>query len=246
MKTTIEVFNIQIKKKDGIVDFGSDPDIFNLLSDNNNGFVSHIDKNKTGDVPSLHRTVRIPADEINDEGETIKYHHKSERGRYLCGIIETGAYGKEYEIANKDTPQDVSYVIGKEQAIIKPFFYFLKIPRTGNKALLILERTDNEGIYPLINILLKTFFDNVFGIDKLFKIEKSNIVLGTYLDELSSGRYKSVTLTANKLSTDKSDRYVGQLESTDYTLELTIKFKNKLGSDKGKRPKLTSCVSGLE
>lgn len=232
MRTTIEVFSIQFKNKDGIIDLNSEPDLFNLISDDETGFVNHIDKNNTGDVPTLHRTVRIPANEINEEGETIKYHHKSIRERYICGIIETGAYGKEYEIANKDTPQDVTYTVSKEQAIIKPFFYYLKIPRTGNKALLILERTDNEGIYPLMNILLKTFLNNTFGIDKLFKIEKNNIVLGSYLEELSSSRYKSITLSANNYSTDQCDRYFGHLESTDFTMELTIKFKNKLGFEK--------------
>lgn len=232
MRTTIEVFNIQIKNKDGFVDFASDPDIFDLLSDNDNGFVSHVDKNRTGDVPHLQRTVRIPANEINEEGDTVKYHHKSISERYICGIIETGAYGKEYEIANKDTPQDVAYTVGKEQAIIKPFFYYLKIPRKGHTALLILERTDNEGIYPLMNILLTTFFRDLLGADKLFKIEKSNIILSSYLKELSSGRYKSITLTSNKHSTDLCDSYGGGLESTDYTMELTVKFKNKLGFDK--------------
>lgn len=128
--------------------------------------------NKTGDIPVLQRTVRIPAEEINAEGETVKYHHRNVEERYICGIIETGAYGKEYEIADKDSPNDIAYKVDKDQAIIKPFFYFLKIPRRGSKALLILERTDNEGIFPLMVILLKTFINNYYGIDKGYSIEK--------------------------------------------------------------------------
>lgn len=233
MRTTIEVFSIQIKSKtDGIYDFSSDPDFFNIVSDEGTGLIHHIDTNGTGDVPSLQRTVRIPANELSDEGETLKYHHKNTRERYICGIIETGAYGKEYEIANKDTPKDVSYTVGREQAIIKPFFYYLKIPRNGTKALLILERTENEGIYPLMNLLLKNFLDRTFGIEKLFRIDKSNIILGDYLNDLKSGRYKQITLTANQPSADCSDRYFGNLEPTDYTMELVIKFKNKLGQNK--------------
>lgn len=233
MRTTIEVFSIQIKSKtDGILDFASEPDFFNIVSDDETGLIHHIDVYGTGDIPTLQRTVRIPANEVSDEGETLKYHHKNARERYICGIIETGAYGKEYEIANKDTPKDVSYTVGKEQAIIKPFFYYLKIPRHGTKALLILERTDNEGIYPLINLLLKNFLDRIFGVEKLFRIEKSNIVLGDYINDLKSGRYKSITLTANQQSTDCAERYFGNLETTDYTMELVVKFKNHLDEDK--------------
>lgn len=77
--------------------------------------------NKTGDIPVLQRTVRIPAEEINAEGETVKYHHRNVEERYICGIIETGAYGKEYEIADKDSPNDIAYKVDKDQAIIKPF-----------------------------------------------------------------------------------------------------------------------------
>lgn len=233
MRTTIEVFSIQIKSKtDGLFDFSSEPDLFEIISNEERGLVHHIDISGTGDVPTLQRTVRIPANEISDEGETLKYYHRNINSRYICGIIETGAYGKENEIANKDTPKNVSYTVGKEQAIIKPFFYFLKIPRHGTKALLILERTDNEGIYPLMNLLLKNFLDRTFGVEKLFKIEKNNIVLGDYIEDLQSGRYRSVTLTANQQATDCADRYFGNLESTDFTMELVLKFKNHLGEDK--------------
>lgn len=107
-----------------------------------------------------------------------------QRKGIFAGIIETGAYGKEYEIADKDSPNDIAYKVDKDQAIIKPFFYFLKIPRRGSKALLILERTDNEGIFPLMVILLKTFINNYYGIDKGYSIEKTNIILSSYLEEL--------------------------------------------------------------
>lgn len=108
----------------------------------------------------------------------------------------------------------------------------MKIPRNGTKALLILERTDNEGIYPLMNLLLKTFVNDTFGIEKGFSIEKTNIVLGTYMEELTSGRYKSLTLTANRGSSDTANRYFGNLETTDYSMELVVKFKNNLGAKK--------------
>ena len=232
MRTTIEVYDIQIKRSGTLMDFGEDPDFFDIISNEETGFVHHVDMNKTGDIATLKRTVRIPATITNDDGDLIKFHHSNKRERYICGIIESGPYGKEFDVANKDTPNEVAYTVGKDQAVIKPFFYYLKIPRHGDRALLILERTDNEGIFPLMQLLLKTFLNDHYGIEKGYTIEKNNIILNTYLEELNEGRYKSLTLTALQPSSDASDRYFGGLESKDFTMELKIKFKNNLGDAK--------------
>lgn len=232
MRTTIEVFSIKIKTKDGYVDFGGNIDYFDLMSDTENGLFHHIDVTSTGDIPTLQRTVKIPSSYTNAEGDLVRFYHSNENERYICGIIETGTYGKEYEIARKNTPNEIEYVVDREHAIIKPFFFFFKIPRRGCEALMILERTDNEGIFPLMHLLLKTFLNDSLGIDNKFNIEKGNIVLNSYMEELTSGRYKSVTLSARQESTDAANRYFGHLESTEYTMELVVKFKNNLGSDR--------------
>ena len=234
MRTTIEIFDIQIKKRGAVIDFGEEPDLFSIISDKETGFVHHIDQNETGDIKQLKRTVRIPADIETDDGDIIKFHHTNSNQRYICGILETGPYGKEFDVADKDNPNNVTYTVGKDQAIIKPFFYYLKIPRHGNNALLILERTDNEGIFPLMQILLKTFFNDHYGIEKGYSLDKSNIILHSYLNELNEGKYNSLTLTALQRSDDASDRYFGGLESKDYSMELKIKFRNNLGVEKEK------------
>lgn len=232
MKTTIEVFSIKIKTKDGYVDFGGSIDYFNLMANPENGLFHHIDVTSTGDIPTLNRTVKIPASYTNAEGDLVRFYHSNESERYICGIIETGTYGKEYEIARKNTPTEIEYIVDREHAIIKPFFFYLKIPRRGNEALMILERTDNEGIFPLMLLLLKTFLNDSLGVENRFNIEKGNIVLNSYLEELTSGRYKSVTLSARQESSDAANRYFGDFESTEYTMELVVKFKNNLGADR--------------
>lgn len=232
MQTTIEVFNIKIKTKDGYVDFGGSLDYFDLMSNLETGLFHHIDYTSTGDIPTLRRTVKIPSSYVNAEGDPVRFYHSNEDERYICGIIETGTYGKEYEIARKNTPNEVEYVVDSEHAIIKPFFFFLKIPRHGSDALMILERTDNEGIFPLMHLLLKTFLIDTFGPENRFNVEKGNIVLNSYMEELTSGRYKSVTLSARRESPDMANRYFGNLESSEYTMELVVKFKNNLGIDR--------------
>lgn len=232
MKTTIEVYTIQIRKGHDYMDFGGDPDFFNVISDDETGFVHFVDNHSTGDVEQLSRTVRIPQECVTDVGDTVRFHHKNVRERYICGIIETGPYGKEFDIADKDNPADPAYRVTRNQAIIKPYFYYLKIPRRGNKALLILERTDNDGIYPLMQILLKSYLNDHYGVEQGYMVERKNVVLNEYMNELRNGRYKSMTLTANYEHSDRTDGYMDGLDNSDYTMELTIKFKNGLGLNK--------------
>lgn len=66
MKTTIEVYTIQIRKGHDYMDFGGDPDFFNVISDDETGFVHFVDNHSTGDVKQLSRTVRIPQECVTD------------------------------------------------------------------------------------------------------------------------------------------------------------------------------------
>lgn len=179
MKTTIEAYTITIRKKREKEpwSFADSPDIYKLLSDSETGFIKYIDKNVTGDLPAEKMTVRVPP-----EG-----HDHSDLKRYICGIIETGYYGKEYEAVDKDDPKDETKKIflGKSKAILKPFFYYIQIPRKGDKALVILERIDNNGIFPLIRSILISFLNFHFGAGDLYIIDRGSVVLGAYLKETS-------------------------------------------------------------
>lgn len=234
MKTTIEVLTFKVRKHRSFdfLSFSEEPDLYELLANDDNNFVNFIDKNITGDVEQAQRTVRIP---MKDEEHS--YHHHNDKFRYICGIIETGLYGKEYEIADKDTPKLVEFRVSKNSAIIKPFFYFIMIPRKGDKGLIILERTDNDGIFPLMKIILTSFINNHYGVEKGYTIEKSNLILGSYIEELMSGRYSSISLSANSLKKDIADRYFGVLNQEDFSLEFKIKIKGNLGLDKEKKIK---------
>ena len=229
MKTTIEAYTITIRKKREKEpwSFADSPDIYKLLSDSETGFIKYIDKNVTGDLPAEKMTVRGPP-----EG-----HDHSDLKRYICGIIETGYYGKEYEAVDKDDPKDETKKIflGKSKAILKPFFYYIQIPRKGDKALVILERIDNNGIFPLIRSILISFLNFHFGAGDLYIIDRGSVVLGAYLKKLREGKYNSLSLSANSIQTDASERYFGGLASEDFTLELTMKFKKNMSEVKEKK-----------
>lgn len=231
-KATIEAYTFSIRKKreKEYLSFSEYPDIYQILAHDTVSFIKYIDKNITGNVPTEKMTVRIP--------KTGHTHNDSER--CLCGIIETGHYGKEYEAVDKDDPRDEEkkVYLGKSKAIMKPFFYYIQIPRKGNKALIILERTENNGIFPLMRSILTAFFNNHFGIEENgYIIDRGNIILGSYLKKLSDGCYNSLSLSANSVPADVTERYFGVLNSEDFTLELTMKFKKGIGAVKEKKIK---------
>lgn len=231
MKTTIEAYSFTVRKKRDKepISFSDYPDIYQLLTHGSMKFIKYIDKNITGDVPAEKMTVRIPP----------KGHSHSDAERYLCGIIETGHYGKEYEAVDKDNPKDEEKKIylGKSKAIMIPFFYYIHIPRKGNKALMILERTENNGIFPLMRSILISFFNFHFGVEEGYTIDRGNIILGSYLKKLSDGKYNSLSLSANSVPTDIAERYFGVLDSEDFTLELTLKFRKNISETKEKKIK---------
>jgi len=96
MRTTIEVFTFKIRKHrtSDFLSFADEPDLYELLANDENNFTNFIDTNLTGDIEQAQRTVRIP-----QKVEGYSFHHHNNKARYICGIIETGLYGKEYEIA---------------------------------------------------------------------------------------------------------------------------------------------------
>lgn len=232
MTTTIEVFTFSIRKKRARepFSFSEEPDFFQMLIDKDNGWVSFIDKNVTGDLPAEKMTVKLP-----------NHYTVNTKKRYLCGIIETGHYGKEYEVVDKDDPEneEKKIYLGKSNAILKPFFYFIKIPRTGNKALLILERTDNDGIYPVFRSILVSFLNDKlnYGLDEKieYTIDRNNFVTKSFLEKLNEGRLKSYTLTVNRLSTDLADRYCGTLDKEDFSIDLIVRFNKELSQEKEKK-----------
>lgn len=233
MKTTIEIFTFSIRKKKARTpfSFSEEPDFYELLIDEMDGWVPYIDRNVTGDIPTEKMTIRVP-----EHCYTVNTHN-----RYICGLLETGHYGKEYEVVDKDDPKDddKKILLGKSNAILKPFFYFIKIPRNGNKALLVLERTENDGIFLVFRSIMISFLNYKlnYGLDSHdeYTIDRHNVILSSYLKKLNEGRYKTYTLTANKVSSDIANRYFGNLDSEDFSVDLVLRFNKNMSSSKEKQ-----------
>lgn len=233
MKTPIEAYAFTLRKarEVDLYDFGGEPDLFEILSHPETGLVKFIDTALTKDVEAVQRTLKIP-ENGEENGKPVTYYGSDRNNRFLYGIIETGRYGKSYDISHKDNPKEILFKVEKSSAIMKPFFYLIKIPRRGNKAYMILERTENDSIFPLMLHILKGFLNNRFGAELNYQIEKENIITNEYLNVLADSQYHSVSMMVNQIPDDLADNYFNGFKSSEVSLELTIKFRSGMGGDR--------------
>lgn len=218
IKTTIEVYSFTLfeSKINQNYSFSNDPDIYNHLKKN---WASFIDLS-SGDIPTEKRAVRIPP----KEGD-INYFCFDEDKRMIYGILESGLYGKKYDIADKTDPKHNLFSTSKGSAIMKPFFYLIQIPKKGNRGLMILERTENDGVFGVFSSILISLFRDTLS--RNFNVKKAGVITNDYLKELSSGVYRSITMSVDSLPKDAAERYFcKELTSEDFSIELTVKFKN--------------------
>jgi hypothetical protein len=166
------------------------------------------------------KLIRIPS---KKKGQV--FWGNSDEKRTIYGIIKSGIYDKIYDIADI---QDKKYSLTtkKSNAVMKPFFYFLKIPRNHNKALLILERVENDGLYGVFSSIITSCLRDTFLSGK-YAIKKEAVITRDYLEELEKGVYKSISMSVESLPKDIADKYFSkELETEDFSIELTVKFKN--------------------
>lgn len=229
-KETIEIFTYNIRRKNGRsnLSFSRGTDIYSILK---NDFTNFVDQVKTGPVnPAEKRTVRIPA---AAEGMTFWGHKDNYRCVY--GILESGIYGKRLEVVDKDNPRQVLYTSANDSAaVIKPFFFLICAPRIGDTGFIILERTENEGIFNLFNILLYSFLNARLPYDghaQEYSIKHQNYLSHEYIDNLKNGAIKSVRLSVSSLPRDLAERYMLEGLLEDANMSIVINFRNGLLPD---------------
>lgn len=192
-------------------------------------FIRYIDTAKTGPVTGVEkRTLKIPP-AANDQS----FWGFNDDRRFIYGVFESGLYGKRLEIADKDNPRTILYDSqNNDVALMKPFFFLVFIPRIGDTAFVILERTDNEGISSLFYSLLASFLHEkrpINGQQQDYSIKPENYLSHEYVDNLKNGTIKSVKFSLRKLPEDPAERYMCEsLDATDMSISLTVNFKGGL------------------
>lgn len=219
---TIEVFTYSIREKRAKekYSFAEGIDLYEMMKKD---FIDFIHNSQTGDVPSEKRTVRVP--KANGK---YPFWGVNDDLRCVYGVIETGLYGKKIEVVNKDNPTAPLFEADdKNAAVIKPFFFLVKIPKAGDVGYMIFERTDNESIATLFVTIFQAYLKNIVADNesKGFMIDRENYVTKEYVNALKSGRLKSMTFRLRKVPKDIADRYMMKGLGVDTSITMTVNFQ---------------------
>lgn len=178
-------------------------------------YSNHIEEQK---LFSFDKNVKI-------EGEEANY-------RYFMGKINSGAYGIESKITDIETNK-VVYEKKENDADIKPFYFFIAIPKENDKyeiekGIIIFQ---NIGVYGIKTITMKYF--NKY-LDKYFKISiySGNICPEIYVERLlNDNKINKLIVIKNNISKDVSDNIgigFGRQEITYSKLTEVGNIKEKL------------------
>ena len=123
------------------------------------------------------------------------------RKPYLTGIIESGEYGTEENIVNVETGETGKKT--KKDALLRPFYFMLYVPRGGKMAILLLERIGNLGILTVFEKKLQEAVSKKIGDqEKEYTLAIAPLlidsVLRKHLDTL--GGAKKIILSKVRLS----------------------------------------------
>lgn len=160
--------------------------------------------------------------------------------RCVYGVIETGLYGKKIEVVNKDNPTAPLFEADdKNAAVIKPFFFLVKIPKAGDVGYMVFERTDNESIATLFVTIFQAYLKNKIADNesKGFMIDRENYVTKEYVNALKSGRLKSMTFRLRKVPKDIADRYMMKGLGVDTSITMTVNFQGGIT-----KPNVTKAI----
>lgn len=194
-----------------------------------------VHNSQTGDVPSEKRTVRVP--KANGK---YPFWGVNDDLRCVYGVIETGLYGKKIEVVNKDNPTAPLFEADdKNAAVIKPFFFLVKIPKAGDVGYMVFERTDNESIATLFVTIFQAYLKNKIADNesKGFMIDRENYVTKEYVNALKSGRLKSMTFRLRKVPKDIADRYMMKGLGVDTSITMTVNFQGGIT-----KPNVTKAI----
>lgn len=223
MEQTIEVYTFQIKEK-GAKDYlllSDGVDIYPLIR---NQFKSYVESTEGREIGyTMQRTLEVPR--LNG----MRLWGKDDGNRYVYGVIKSGKYGKRIEIADRSTPEVPAYTSrSNDEAVLKPFFFLISIPRTTDTGFIVLERTDNESLKQVLQKLLVGFLNRRRTDDeqeRSYTVRFNNFLSREYVEGLRDGAIQSLTLRRQTMPRDITDRYLRDLRYDVKSVSLTIKFK---------------------
>lgn len=162
-----------------------------------------------------------------DSKQIFKVIDLNKDAKSLYGVISCGKYGMSSDIVDTDTMSS-AYSRKAKDALALPFYFLIYVTPNSRRAVLILQRIGNQGVFTVMTSAFRLFLRNFFS---EYVLETKPHVPKQVLNYLSDGRIKSVTLTSHKIPRDFTDR-VGlegnEPKSIVFTQTLTVKGKNDI------------------
>lgn len=150
---TLACYEVSITKKGekdtplSLSDFNNGNDLFDFLKNYipNWNYETNED-NKIIDDEQLKKVLRL-------RPNTIKF-----QGRSISGIVETGEYGYESDIIDKETGKS-THKRKKTEASMLPFYFIIQIQKNFKKGILVLQRFKQFGVYSIFSTTIKKEFN---------------------------------------------------------------------------------------
>lgn len=153
-KISISVYKITINKK-------GTPDELENLNDFDNGS-DLLDLLRT--LPAQFRKVNSEKDVLDDAGTSrrtiIPDKDLKVSGRIISGYISSGDYGLETSIV--DAEGEEVYNVSKEHSPMRPFFFFMSLPKDSDFGYLLIQRFENYGVFTILSKMIKQVFFNLY------------------------------------------------------------------------------------
>jgi len=149
---SLAVYEIVIYKKNGSVKNGEN------ISDYNNGCdLITLFKNLPSYLSVGSSNVAVV--DIEDSKKRLRINSKEFKpfGRCISGEIETGDYGVENKIVDKEGND--AGTKNKDHAAMFPFYFLCDLEKNSTRSILLLQRFSQYGIYTILSTILKKEFE---------------------------------------------------------------------------------------
>ena len=144
--------------------------------------------------------------------------------RTIAGILESGDYGVDSTIVDQLTGE-IKYKKTKDDLDVKPFYFYLWLPKNHNKGIVILQRLGIFGVNGIFTYHFSEYFKSKF--DDLTVDFNPLISKGLALKFIEEGAVKEITLRRFNLPKDIEDK-IGLTNHRDIA-RIEVKIVAKAG-----------------
>lgn len=233
-KISISVYNISINTKGNkteeldLDDFEKGSDLLDLIKNLPSQFIKLNSDNKILDGGGTNRRTVIPDKDFDLSG------------RIISGYINSGDYGYETPIVNPKG--ETIGNVDKENSTMRPFYFFISIPKNSKKGYLLIQRFENFGVFTIFTDVIKKVFRSRFS-DTILSFTPEGTDDKEALDYLEHGKIDKVKFSVLKPSNIES-LFTNGNQNDEFNYN-DIKAELVLSAKRGRMVKLKNTLLNL-